>query len=244
MTAVYGKDITRTFWPEDENGNPIELPSQAPSIFLFEAQPSRADAVAGTGALSTCTYWAQSASAPYPCTYTLPAINDPLPDSLTPVKGYWESLKFVAQTSEEAQVVIRYFEMNRVQALATRPGTTIADLTAIYPAAAAYASNANLQAAIDTAEAEMRIEIEGKGIAWSGVADLSKTKLALAYKSLANLMLAQIAQTGDKHQTRYEEFRRMYSELMKSIELKFDSDRDGVVDSIQKTKPSYFVVFK
>lgn len=244
MTPVYGKDISRVFYPEDSGGQPVKLHTQTPTIRLWDSEPSDDDAISGTGALSTVTTWTQSPVSPYACTYTIPAVADPLPGVMIPTCGYWETIICKMQTGGTDIIIKRYFEIARVRGSSGRPGATIDDLKAIYPAISSYGTDPQLEKAIETAEIEMRIELEGNGVDWASVADFSKTKLALAYKTLANFTLAQISQPGDKHQIRNEAFNSMYRSLMKSISLKFDANGDGVTDSDQKAKTPYCVVLR
>ena len=73
---VFGKEIKRDFIPY-ENEEPFNLPTQSPVIYLFDSEPSIADALSGIGALVgyTLTSWIESQSKPFTRSYTFPAIN-------------------------------------------------------------------------------------------------------------------------------------------------------------------------
>ena len=86
MRYVFAKDISREFNPE-EGGQPLQIPSQTPKIYVYDSEPTRTDALSGTGSIASVTSWTQLAHTPYTCNYTLPAIADP--DTEGSVEGLW-----------------------------------------------------------------------------------------------------------------------------------------------------------
>lgn len=245
MSAVFGKDISRVFFAEDEKGTPIKLPAQNPAIYIYTGRPSSDNVLNGTGSFSgPITSWSQSAVEPYGCAYSIPAITDPYPASGIPYDQYWEGVRYTAQNSGPTCISIRAFEVFRIVGAVDKPGTTLDDLIAVYPAVTNYAKDEALRAALATAEIEMRIELEGRGIDYATVQDLSKTRIPLAYKTIANVCLGQIQTPGDKHDRRYTEFSSLYSAALKQISFKFDGDSDGYAEQQAKGRAGGWLIDK
>jgi hypothetical protein len=236
----FGKDISRKLYPE-ENGKPINLPVQTPTIYLFDSQPTLADAQAGTGSVQTCSSWTQATVEPWALTYSFTAINDPDPTSATPSLTYWEALLYTLKTSGQAQTLLRTIEIERVAGAPEQPETTTEDLVNIYPAITAYATEQQLKEHLAIAIQEIKTELESKGIEWAHVANLSKLKLALAYKTISMVALSQIRERQDKHEYRYVEFDNKYQAQMQTIKLKIDEDQDGTYEVEKESSKFYFI---
>jgi len=200
MTSyVFGKDITRKFYPLEDN-EPINLVSQAPAIYLFEDQPTMEAARSGTGAMAAAIeYWTESATSPYPRTYTIPAIPDPDPESGSyKCLGYWEAVNYIVQTNGQLQTKLRQFEVEQAKATETVPGTTYTTLAAIYPAISGYVSdNSVLTGFINAAEAELKLEFRSYGIDWGDVSSLKDFNYAIAYRAIQFFYESKIQAADD-----------------------------------------------
>lgn len=240
MTVNFGKDIIRRLYPE-ENGKPINLPVQDPTIYLFSAQPTLAAAAAGTGAVQTCTSWTQATVEPWTLTYSFTAINDPAPTSSTPSLTYWEALLYKLKTGAQVQTLLRTIELERVSGAPEQPETSTEDLVNIYPAITSYATEQQLKEFLAIAIQEIKTELESKGIEWAHVGNLTKLKLALAYKTISLVALSQIRERQDKHEYRYTEFDAKYQAQMQTIKLKVDEDQDGSYELEKESSKFYFI---
>lgn len=238
----FGKDITREFIAY-ENGEPIELPSQVPAIYLFSSQPSMADALAGTGAVrAAITTWAQQSIPPYKRIYTHAAIEDPDSDGSTPSLGYWEAIRFIAKTSGAYQVKIREFDVERAGETDSYSDVTVQDLKDVFPAISSYGTDAELSDQIGVALEEFKLYFKSKGIEWHKLHNLRETKLYLAYKAIALNSIGEIKQQGDRFQLRYDEFEKKAATILGMLKLPYDSDDDGKPDSTTDTKTNQWWV--
>ena len=239
---IFGKDLSRTFYPL-ENNEPINLPSQVPSIYLFSTQPALDDALNGTGAIATHTvsYWAESATTPYPRTYTIPAIQDPDQSSSKRCIGYWEAVNYIAQTAGQTQTKLRYFEIERAKVQSDQPGTTLADIKAVFPGITSYATDSQLGDALTVATAKVKLEFEGKGFVWGQMQDLYKLKYAIAYKTIEIACAAQVAKGNLSKQWMVEYAHKEYNTILDAVQLRQDVDNDGFPDVNAPTTNSVVV---
>lgn len=240
MSYNFGKDISRKLYPE-ENGKPINLPVQDPTIYLFSAQPTLAAAAAGTGAVQTCLSWTQQTVDPWALTYSFTSISDPSPTSSTPSLTYWEALLYKLKTGAQVQTLLRTIELERVSGAPEQPEASTQDLVDIYPAITSYASEQELKEHLSTAIQEMRTDLEAKGVEWSHVGNLSKLRLALAYKTISMVALSQIREREDKHELRFNLFENKYQAQMQTVKLKIDEDKDGSYEVEKEASRVYYV---
>lgn len=238
---LFGLDIKRAFYPL-RGTEPLLLPSQTPSIYVFADAPTRDEAQNGTGAVQTVSTWNEDTVEPYPRRYTIAAIDDPDPDSQIDEKWYWEAINFVNQDSEQTQTVIRAFRVIRAAGVGSIPGTSVEDLKRIYPAIESYLGNEELAAMLSTAETELKQDLEDRGLVWSKLFDLDKLRLALAFKAIALANLSQLVESNDKFAVRSEIFERKYTGMLTKVNLPMDSGTDGAPDVAVKPSLGAWVV--
>lgn len=240
--ATYGKTISRTFYPL-RGGSALQLPTQTASYYLFSTQPSRADALVGTGAISTGTQDSQNSSTPFELSYHFDAYEDPDPTSGNNFDTLWEAIVFIGETGGDSQVKIRSFVIERLQGLGQKPGTTVAQIKGVYPSIANYLTDSEISTFLSNAEEEIQLYFYNKGIEWGSVFSLNKLKLALAYKTIESACLAFIESTGDKHDRRYQVFKEKADNALGSIALLFDgATRQGEQPTSQVTaRKNYWI---
>lgn len=226
----FGRSGTRYFYPL-ANNQPIQLPAQTLTLYFFDEQPTIDEAQNGTGALFTVTTSTISATSPYPVSFTLPAFTDPYPDNAWTIYTYWYSVNCILVAAGATQTILRAFDIARVEGNDSVPGTTVQELKDIYPAISAYASDAQLTVHLTSAQDELKLDFKKRGLAWSRIADLSDLRLALAFKTIANVSLSQIAQAGDRFEVRYIEFNARCKNLLDGLPLQTDTDGDGLRES-------------
>lgn len=226
----FGKDFTRALYSYDATTQPIQLPSQTPTIYIFSSEPNRTEAAAGTGAIQTISSWTIASTTPYAATYTVTAIDDPEPTGAVAVREYWEAINYIAKTAGQVQTKIRSFEIGRIAGGDSFPslGTSLTDL---YPAITAYLTTDQITQFASLAREEMRLELRAKGIEWEQVSGLNDTYIGLAYKTIALAVLSQIKEQGDRHEIRYREFSAKYEAFMSTLKLPYDEDGDGSPDT-------------
>lgn len=227
---VFGKSIVRRFYPYDQNGNPCQIPTQDPAIYVFSSQPSRGAAAAGTDAVATVITWTQSAVTPWVCEYTIAAIDDPNPTTTLPGVDYWIAINYKAELTEQTQTRIEYVWIERQRASATIPETTKEDLKAIYPALSDYISDPELDKFLVFATDQLKLTLKGRKLIWDQITDLRDLRLPLTYLTIALCAFSQVKEEGDRHDRRYNVFYKLYSDTMDAISIPYDADRDGVPD--------------
>lgn len=243
MTNIFGKSITRKFYPV-EDGEPINLVSQAPSIYLFSEQPTRTVAAAGTGALETINYWIESAQSPYVRTFTIPAIDDPEPTGTTPQADYWLAINYKAEATEQTQTDIKSITVERAKSTSDIPGTKVQDVVDVYPDIYSYASFDQITAKLDNALSELKLELKGKGLEWGNLSNLKDLKLALAYKVIQLVAESQLVEGGDKFDLRRQLYKEKYEEIMKLVVLAYDVDGDGDPDTTEQAQSIAVIAFR
>lgn len=226
---IFGKTITRKFIPL-QDGEYINLPSQAPEIYLFSSEPSLEDAINGTGRFDTINYWQESSLPPYARTYTITAVEDPEPESDNSAVGYWEAIRYAIDTVNK-QTKLRYFEIERAEALTATPDTTVQDLKDIWPAIINYADDTELEQHLGNAETELKLELKAKNYVWGKVFELDDVRLPLAYKTVQLVCESQLLAGDDKFAIRATMFKEKYETLIKMLKLPYDSDGDGAPDT-------------
>lgn len=226
----FGRAVTRYFTPS-LNEQALQLPTQTPHIYLFDSEPTRAVAAAGTGALQSKTTWTVGVETPYPCTYSFDAITDPDATSDSRNYLYWESLNFILETSGEVQTIIRSFAVTRAAGGYDSVDTTTEDLAKIFTAAASYFSVEAMEDHIALAVSALQVDLLAKGWRWADVGELRFARYAVAYKALSTLCFGRMVDPGDRFDKRSETYGAEYENLIKKIPLRADKDRDGKPES-------------
>lgn len=225
--AVFGKAILRSFIADDRS-NYLTLPSQAPTIYVFDYQPSDTQARAGTNAIATISTWTQTGTNN---TYTIPAIDDPEPSGAVIEKEYWEAILYRLETGEQQQLKLRMFYIVRADALESVPATTKQDIKDVWNGVTSYISDAQLDAYLPLAETEMRMQV---GLSkWSTLSKLSEAKIVLAYKTIELMAAFQVAKGNqDKFVWLHEYAKEKYNSLFSKLHFPEDADRDGFPEQV------------
>jgi len=229
ITPIFGKDFIRLFFPELD-GEGLNLYSQSPTIYIFDAQPTRTDAAAGTGADSTISSWTEQDTAPFARFYTVPAIDDPEPTSTTNSRTYWEAINFRYAAAEQIQTLVRAFEIERVTALDDLLIASKNELKGYFPGLSNYVDDNDLDEYLVLATDKVKNDIQKKGLDWYKLREHSRLKLALIYKTIALSQLGQIREVNDRFKFRFDQFEKWYTEEMAALVLPYDSDGDGLAE--------------
>ncbi len=239
----FGKAITRRFYPMQDM-QPVNLPTQTPAIYLFDAFPSRTAAADGSGAIATISSWTENTNAPYARTFTIPAVDDPRPESQIAAYEYFVAVNYTLESAEQTQTKIEAIIFERADAVSEIPETTKADLKALYPAIEKYISDEQLDDFLGMATDQLQADLRNKGYQWGLIQNLSDLRLALAYKTIALSTLSQMRDPSDRHKSRFDIFSQWYESALNSVTLKHDTDADGRPDTAQPAGKSYLIVSK
>lgn len=237
---IFGKAISRGFTSYLENTE-IIVSVTAPSIYLFDSEPTLANARDGTGSVQTLTSWTRATTAPFLNAYSFTAVEDPSPTSATDSYTYWEAINYYPEAAGQKQTVIRSFTLSRAIAGEDSVGITITDVKEVYPHISSYLTDGQLTAILDAATDQMKIDLEAVGLKWSGIKSQSKLALTLAYLCIAMSAESQITTEGDRFAARSDRYNEKYTGNLKKIELSYASDNKSTADSKQKAGASFMV---
>lgn len=227
MPFLFGKAITYTFYPVQEKDY-VSLTgvTDNPAIYVYKdtGKPMRAEAAAGTdnGHLVgvAITSWSATADGNGK-SFTIPAITDPEPDGATETRTYWLAINFKLVNSGSTQTIIRALPLQRVSAHHKAISTAAADLEAIYPTIDDHASSTAQTAAITTATTAAKLYLEALGFDWAEIWRPDFLSTAISYKALSLLMLAEIADTGDKWELLAKTYEGIYKGLIDGLKLEY-----------------------
>jgi hypothetical protein len=241
LTHLFGKEISRQFYPL-KGSSAVELPEQTLVIHYYENKPTVQDALAGTGKIGDGTQVSQNENDPYQFAYTLPAIDDPDPESLDDSAIYWESIKYITEPAGQEQIIIRSFKLSRLEELDSIPGTTVDDVKQAWPDIEQYVDDGEINGYLSLAETEIKLFLRKQGLKWERLFDLQDIKIAIAYRVVAESAASQIQAQNDKHHLRYEQFRDKAKKLMEYVVLGYDANKDGQPSmQVNTTAPKYII---
>lgn len=245
MSYPFGQSFTAWFHPlvDDQTPAGILTSGNLTAIYVFDAMPSRDVAAAGTGAVATVASWTWDA-ARKGFSFTVPAIDDPEPSSSIGVRTYWLALNFRLQASEQVQTVLKSFDLERVAGHGHTVDVDENDLAAYFPQLSSYSSEAQRTAYIAQAKEELRARLRMKGFQWARIHRPDRLNMAVTFKALSMLMLAQVQQSGDKFALKYAEFKQMYEDALESIRFEYDADGDGQPDTDAQASPAVMWVVR
>lgn len=241
IKGVFGKSLTYRFYPT-ENGEPLQLPNNTPTIYVFDELPTRDAAQNGTGALATISAWTVSGTSPYGCTFTIAAIDDPYPDSNIDEREYYLGINFeTTDGSGTNETVVKAFNLQRAYGSDSVPGVTVAQVKESFPAISSYLDDTELGNLLTAAEKELKLKLKTKGIDYRLANDLTDLNVPLAYMCLEISCITQIENEGDKFQTKAEYWRQKAKDILSSITIPIDNDADGREDQRREPRPSYII---
>jgi hypothetical protein len=242
----FGKDTTYIFYPIDEDDNPLTPSVDAPTIYIYSDKPNRDEARngTGTGLIETISSWTNTTDPIDGKTFTIAAISDPNPDATEDSDPYWVCINYTLQTGEQSQVYIEEFNLYR-----PRGHTVILDIDAnnikmIYPAISSYLTDPQIENFVEVAKEELRIKLNKLGFQWDKIKRADLLYLPCAYLTIAEASLSQIKEEGDRHQTRYDIFLDKAVNVLKNLELPYDSDDDGEFDDVAVAGTTYSVIVR
>lgn len=225
MTETFGQSITREFFCLSDNEY-INLPSQAPSIYLFSALPSMAVARAGTGADQSVSYWTEYGVSPFKRTWSYTAIADPQPTSSTTTRGYWEAVNFVINGAQKV-TELRQIIVERPEGHDSTISTTASDVRNLWtPVTSYYEADSTLDIFIGLAVDHFKIDLKRRGLDWGRVQRLKEIRIPIAYKALAIAMRGQIGR-DPQFEDLVRGFEAEYAAGIASITLPYNEENDG-----------------
>jgi hypothetical protein len=227
----FGKNITYWFQPLVDNEVPSTLLTvQTPAIYVFDTQPTRNQAAAGTGAVVTISSWAWDAER-QSFHFTIPAIDDPDPTGSAGVEDYYIAINFRLQATEQIQTVLKPLTLERVLSQDRPLNVTQNDLRDHYPHIDSYSTDTQRERYIAQAILHVKNKLDRAGYKWARVNRPDELKLAVTLKALSMLLFVASQENGDKHWVKHEALEREFALVFEGIKLGYDSDGDGLPDT-------------
>ena len=217
---IFGRDITYNLHLYEDGEKITDLPAQTVTGYLFRPEPSRADAAAGTGALSTFT---QSLTAGSAISLTIPAVADPDDTSNFNAYDYWVAVNFILKTGGDTQTSIRKIRIERVNGQNYDIGVELDDVLSLFPDALSYLSASQISAIIQLARSEIVFELEQEGIAWAAVWRPDDLYHTLLFRVLYHVYASQ----KDDFVESRDEAKASYISAKNSLKLAYDATLSG-----------------
>ena len=236
MAYNFGRAITYELFileGDDQEGYvSLNGVTDTPTIYVFDSKPTREQARNGTGLtpLQTIVFWSNVTKDSTTATgkqFTITAISDPDPTSSKNRYTYWLGINFPLIDSGQVQTIVRALPMQRADLHHEPVGVTKADLEEIFSTIDAIASTAEQESKIQVAVENVKQDLEADGFEWAQIWEPDDLNKIVAYRALSMIMVEKIADTGDKWETRYREYKKQSSDFLDGLKLKYIADQGG-----------------
>lgn len=217
----FGKDISYTLYAYDSGDKLPVIPSQNYSVHVYKQKPERVDAFTGVGSESTINAMHIASNV---LTFTIPAIDDPDPDSQIRNYTYYLAIVFKLQDSEQSQLIIRALPLERVHGKDKSIGVTVDRILEAYPDVLSYLAIENLEAFIRLAQTELLTDLANKGFHWAEINKPEQLFNALLFKSLWYVHGSQIQREGDRFSVSAEIASKSYDNTIRNLKLDIGAD--------------------
>lgn len=226
MGYPFGRDFTLTFDPLVDDTALLAIPDQTPSIYIFTDTnpPTRATALAGTGAVKSFTSWTRRGIG---FDIAVTAIDDPDPNSELRERLYYYAVNFRLTNSAQIQTVIRPLEMERVSAHHRRCDVTSQEVVEACSMVLNYKNHAQITTLIATIKQEVSDKLKDEGFRWAEIYDLDRLKPIITNGTIARIMVHERKNPGDTFDQNFNFYDDLYKSGIKSIQLKIDKALDG-----------------
>lgn len=241
MTFPFGRSFTCHHYPLIDNEAETGLDAtQSPTIYVFDEQPSRSAAAAGTGAIATIESWEWDSDRSA-FEFTVPALDDPEPESATEFWTYFLGINYRLQASEQIQTVVQPLPMERVKGQARGLYVSVEDLQKQYAQIEAVSTEIQRLEAIQQATRDVKTDLSQKGFDWWRIHNADDLRDVVALRAIVRFMLNQAQSGSDKFAFKYTEYKALYEGQVSGMKLEYDSNGDNVPDTA--TEPSSTVYF-
>ena len=231
---VFGKDITYTWYPLEDNENLSDADVQTlegllDSIYIFEREqrPTRDEARNGTGADQTILAW--TANSNFGFDFTIDAIDDPNPTEETHSRDFWIAINYQLEAGEQIQTARRVLPLERIARHSERLTVTDDDLKELWNEVIDFTKNANERnQKVRQAKIDIQRDFTTDLVDWAQIYNVDELNRATAWKALSYIAVDKREIVGDKFDLLYQHFTAQFEKEMTSIHrLKADRDNDG-----------------
>ena len=217
----FGKDIDYTLYAYESGDKLPVIPAQSYSVHVYKNKPERSDAFIGTGSESTIS---ATHTASNFLSFTIPAIDDPDPDSQVRSHVYFLAIVFKLQTDEQSQLILKALPLERVHGKDRTIGLTFDKIVEAYPDVLSYLDQANIEAFIRLAQTELLTSLKIKGFHWAEINRPDQLFYALLFKTLWYVHSSQILRDGDRFSVSAELAAKNYDSTIRALQLEIGED--------------------
>lgn len=229
MGYPFGQDFTYKVYPLIDGNLVTTIPNQTAVLYIYDAKPTRANAVTGAGAIAgpiNATWTANATS----CSFTVPALDDPDPTAQEESVMYWISCRLILTAAEQYQYIIRYLDMERVSAHDKTVDVVYTDLAVLSPGVTSYAGTSEQTAQITAATALVKARLMNRGYQWAQLSRADRLNDTVKFLALSNIYQSKMQRPGDQFDKLYEDYKKTSEELLQSLKLEFDAEGEGEVE--------------
>lgn len=231
---LFGRENTFNVYLWADTDRVSTIPTQTVTAYVFRDNPSREQASAGTDAVETVSHSHVSNNF---ISLTIPAIDDPYPNGTDPYEDYYIAVKFKLNTSEQTQIVIRRYRLEKAVAKDELIGVTKDRVEAIFPEIYKYLSEAELQSIIDLAQFNVMSDLKRDGYKWSMINRPSELFDLLFLRVLKSVYASQVQRQGDRFVFNFEQAKEDYANALSNLRLDLsDETSNGVEVAEAKSK--------
>ena len=237
---AFGKDFNYTFQPLID-GEPVEgIPSQTATLNIFRTKPDRAAAILGTGAISsTSADWGANQKA---CLFAVDGIDDPTPTSSQDFERYWAAIVFILSEAEQQECHIREIRLERVGGQSDPLVVTASDLQSVSAQVTTYATATEISNHITASIAVTKARLFNRGFDWANIHRSDRLRFVVIYRALKSIYASKIQDSGDKFSKWVDEYGEMANDMLESLRVEYDADKDGAPDDQINTQAGYSII--
>lgn len=216
----------------------------AENVYLFDEEPTLAEAKAGTGAIQTIATWATAGNNAHAKSITVQAIDDPNPDDAITDKDYWLGINYEIENNEQVQTDIFRITLRRHKGNIVGTEANLTNIKQIFPEITSYATDSQITNFISIARSQVESDFNKKGLTLDRVANLQDFWLGMAYKVISLIGISEFKEEGDRHYVRYREYGLMYQEHITGLRVEVDNDQSGDAEEVKTGGYPYLVNLK
>ena len=231
---VFGRSFTFNLYTFEDRTQITNLPAQTVTGYCFRDQPSRADALSGSGALSG-PFTQILAGGTGNISLTVPAIVDQDSSSILNYRMHWIAVNLILATGGQVQTIIKAIRVERASGQDSEIGVTLQSIQDIYPDVTEYLSTGEINAMITLAKADLLDDLTNKGIDWNQVNRPDQLFNALLFNTLTYIYNSQIQREGDRFYVSSAKAQTRYESIKSNLKLAFDATQMGATTEVVKT---------
>lgn len=232
LVKSFGEPFIMAYYPMVD-GMQISPPAQAPSIYIFEHNPSPSDIDDGASALgSEITLWGEDKD--YVRSISIPAIADDA--GSTDTKNYWIGLKYIAAQGGSHTYDILQFRLERPDGKLTTAMPTVAELHSREATLETYYKDeSDIENYVRSAHIITKSHFRALGVDWADIENPEDIKEVVIYMALAKLFQNRRREEGDTFDIKFIHYLQLAQDLLGQLKIEHDADSNNEVTDMEST---------